>query len=323
MAEPFIEAYVNGSPVSAGFYSRLVSATIVDNAEDTADTCELLFDDKDNAVEIPPAGAKIMLAFGYRPSGAVKMGLFEVEKPSIKGGPGGEFVSLSGHSADMRKDIKEPVDEHFDGKSAGDIVRELAARHSYQAKVSERFDTILIPFIARFNQSTADFLSRLGRRVGGQFSIKDGKFLLLERGILDAVPVEKSECSDWTFNIEPRPVQGKAEAGWYDRSKNEVKYESVETGLEGPSKRLRNVYGSQAEAQAAAKGESERQCAKTGSGSIMMAGRTDIMAGSLIDAVGFREGAAGIWYVKSVRHSYSDAYTISVEIEAPKEGKKA
>lgn len=323
MSQPFIEAYVNGSPVSGGFYSRLISATIVDNAEDQADTCDLEFDDLDNAVEIPAAGAKMSLRFGYRPGGAVKMGLFEIEKPTIKGGSGGQFVSLSGRSADMRKDVKEPVDEHFDSKTAGDIVRELAGRHGYQAKVSESLEGVAIPYIARVNQSTADFLSRLARRVGGQFTIKDGKFMLLERGILAPVTVYRNECASWSFSIEPRPTHGKTEAGWYDRAENKTSFETAETGLEGPSKRLRTVYGSKAEAKAAAKGEAGRQAAKTGSGSITMAGRTDILAGSMINAAGFRPEAAGLWYVKTVRHAYAEAYTVTIDLEAPKEGKQA
>lgn len=323
MSEPFIAALVNGSPVKAGFYNRLISATIVDNAEGTADTCDLLFDDKDNSVEIPASGASIALLFGNRPEGAVKMGLFKIERPGIKGGPQGEFVRLSGQSAEFSESLKEPLDEHFDDQSAGDIVRELASRHGYSAKVSERFDGIKMPYMARNNQSSVDFLSRLARRTGAQFSIKDGKFLFLERGILSAITINKSECESWDFSVEPRPANAKTEAGWYDRAKNKITYEQAETGLKGPSKRSRNVFSSQGEAKAAAKGVADRQSAKTGSGSITMGGRTDILAGSMLNLTGFRDGAAGLWYVKSVSHAYSDNYMITAQLEAPKEGKSA
>jgi len=323
MAIPFIEAKVNGAAVREGFYNRLVSASIVDNAEDTADTCELTFDDADNAVAIPPAGAKLELNFGCRPGGAAKMGLFEIEKPKIEGGSGGEFIKLSGRSTDMRKAIKEPADEHFDAMSAGDIVRQLAERHGYDAKVSEAFDQTAIPYIARTNQSTADFLSRLARRTGAQFSIKDGKFLFLEPGILAPVTIHKSECAEWSFAIEPRPTYSKTKAGWYNRDTGAVETTTTETGLEGPSKTLRTTYATKEEAEAAARSEAARQAAKTGSGSITMAGRTDILAGATINAAGFRREAAGLWYAKSVRHQFSNGYTIQISLEATKEGKKA
>ncbi|TCT41136.1 phage late control D family protein [Martelella mediterranea] len=323
MATPFIEAKVNGSAVRDGFYNRLVSASIVDNTQDTADTCELTFDDADNAVAIPPAGAKLQLDFGYRPGGAARMGLFEIEKPKIRGGSGGEFITLSGRSTDMRKAVKEPADEHFDDMSAGDIVRQLADRHGYDAKVSENFDQLVIPYIARTNQSTADFLSRLARRTGAQFSIKDGKFLFLEPGILAPITIDKAECASWSFSIEPRPTYGNAKAGWYDRETNTVQTTTAETGLEGPSKTLRTTYATKEEAEAAARSEANRQAAKTGSGSITMAGRTDILAGTTINATGFRQEAAGLWYVKSVRHQFSNGYSVQISLEATKEGKKA
>ena len=223
----------------------------------------------------------------------------------------------------VRKCMKEPADEHFDDMSAGDIVRQLAERNGYDAKVSESFDQLVIPYIARTNQSTADFLSRLAKRTGAQFSIKDGKFLFLEPGILAPVTIHKAECKDWLFSIEPRPTYSRTKAGWYNRDTGAVETTTAKTGLEGPSKTLRTTYASRDEAEAAARSEAGRQAAKTGSGSISMAGRTDILAGTTINAAGFRQEAAGLWYVKSVRHQFAKGYTIQISLEATKEGKKA
>ena len=138
----------------------------------------------------------------------------------------------------VRKRMKEPADEHFDDMSAGDIVRQLADRNGYDAKVSESFDQLVIPYIARTNQSTADFLSRLAKRTGAQFSIKDGKFLFLEPGILAPVTIHKAECKDWLFSIEPRPTYSRAKAGWYNRDTGTVETTTAQTGLEGPSNHL-------------------------------------------------------------------------------------
>src|SRR5690606_11769824 len=149
-----------------------------------ADNVQLKFDDQDNSVAMPAKGAVITVRFGFRGLGGQKMGRFIVERTSIEGGSGGEFINVSGRSADMRSDVKEPVSEHFDDMTIGGIVEELAGRHGYSVKVDPSLASIRLPYIARYEQGTADFLTRLADRVGGFFAAKDGKFLFLPHGLI-------------------------------------------------------------------------------------------------------------------------------------------
>lgn len=322
---PFIEVSVNGAPVAGAFYTRLVSATIHDAPGQEADTVELRFDDGRNAIAMPAKGALIAVVFGFRDAFGLgagqKMGSFVYEKSGIEGGEGGEFLTVSGRSADMRSDVKEPLSEHFDDKTIGDIVGELAGRHGLGSKVDPALGAMTLGYVARYEQSAADFLTRLADRVGGMFAVKDGKFLLLQRGILPTTVIDKSECESWSFDVEPRPLFGKVQAGWYDRSKNAVAYEEEATGRDGPAKRLRKVFASAAEAKAAAKSEGQRLGRATGSGSITLAGRPDIMADAPIQTTGFRTGASGLWRCGGIDHVYDDTYKTIIELEAPEEGK--
>lgn len=322
---PFISVSVNGAPVSGVFYSYLVSATIHDAPGQEADTIELKFDDGGNVVAMPSKGAIIVVIFGFRDAAGIgagqKMGVFVVEKTSIEGGEEGEFLTLSGRSADMRSDVKEPLSEHFDKKTVGDIVKELAGRHGLGSKVDPDLAGIQLEYIARYEQSAVDFLTRLADRVGGMFAIKDGKFLFLKRGLLPSAVIDKSECESWSFEVEPRPLFGKVQAGWYDRSKNAVTYEEESTGQQGPVKRLRKVLGSADEAKKAAKSEGQRLGRATGSGTITLAGRPDIMADAPIMTTGFRSEANGLWRCGGVDHVYDDTYKTTIELEAPEEGK--
>lgn len=318
---PFIEVTVNGKAVADAFYSRLVSATIHDAPGQDADTVELRFDDADNTLEIPAKGAKILVRFGFKGFSAQKMGLFVVEKTSIEGGEGGEFVVISGRSADMRSDVKEPLSEHFDDTTVGGVVDELAKRHGMEAKVDGDLASIRLPYIARVEQSSMDFLTRLADRVGGLFAVKGGKFILAKRGVLPAVTIDRGECESWSFEVEPRPRYSQAEVGWYDRSKNRIEYEAQPTGLDGASKRLRKVAATKEEASAAAKAEAQRLARGTGSGSITLAGRPDIMADAPVITTGFRAEANGQWRCSGVDHVYEETYTTNVELEATEEGK--
>lgn len=323
---PFIEATVNGKPVNDLFYSRLSKATIHDAPGQEADTVELTFDDSGNDIPMPAKGAIILIRFGFRggigAAASQKMGVFTVEKPVIDGGAQGEFLIISGRSTDMRSDVKEPLSEHFDETSVGDIVKQLAGRHGMGSKVDPELADIKLPYIARYEQSTADFLTRLADRSGAMFAVKDGKFLFVKRGILAPVTIDKGECESWHFEVEPRPLFGKVQAGWYDRSKNTVVYETVQTGLKGSSKRLRKVYGSAAEASAAASSERDRLGRATGSGNLTLGGRPDLMGDTPIMTTGFRAEANGVWRCAGVDHTYDNTYMTTVELEASEEGKE-
>ncbi|PTW63184.1 hypothetical protein C8N35_1011235 [Breoghania corrubedonensis] len=209
---PFIEVHVDGQPVSAGFYQRLVEATVRDATGQDADSVELTFDDAGNAIRIPREGAELSVRFGFRGTGVWVVGLFIVEKSTIEGGPGGEFITLSGRGADMRKDLKEPLSEHFDDETLGGIIRTLAGRHGLKAEVSPDLASLKVPHAVRVDQSALDFGTRIADRFGALFSVKGGKMLLVKRGSgsasgqpLTALTIAKSDCVSWRFDVEPRP----------------------------------------------------------------------------------------------------------------------
>lgn len=318
---PFIDVAVNGGPVSGGFYKRLVSATIHDAPGQDADRVDLKFDDEGNTIAIPQKGAGIEVKFGFRGAGGFKMGTFIVEKTSIAGGENGEFVTVSGRSADMRSDLKEPVSEHFDEQTIGAIVSELAGRHGLGSKVDGAFAGVTLSYVARYEQSAVDFLTKLADRHGAIFAVKDRKFLFVRPGTLPAITIDKSECESWSFDVEPRPLYGRTQAGWFDRQAGEVRFEDHSMGLQGPLKRLRRIMPTQGEAKAAAKSEGDRLGRGTGSGSITLAGRPEILADAPIQTTGFRAEASGLWRCNGVDHVFAETYKTTVSVEAPEEGK--
>lgn len=319
---PFIEVTVDGNPVSDVFYNSLISATITDNSGNEADTFEAEFDDKDNAIQLPPKGAKIEVKFGYRDAISAMMGLFVIEKISMGGGTGGEVISISGKSADMRSDIKEQASEHFDNKSIGEVVDSLAKRHGFSSKVAEELCSMRLDYIVRKNQSTTDFLTRLADRTGATFIVKNGTFMFLKRGVMKSMDIYKKDCSDWNFEIEPRTNYGKIEAEYFDRKKGKRVRLNYKTELDGPVRRLRNTYSTETEALAAAQSEGGRLARATGSGSLSMAGMPELMADQTLNLINFRPEVRGFWRAKTVTHTYSGSYTTTVELEAPDKGKE-
>jgi phage protein D len=326
---PFIEVTVDGQPVSSAFYSRLVSASLQDATGQDADTCELTFDDEANAIAAPREGAQILVRFGFRDVGAWVMGLYTVEGIEYEGGPQGETMIVSGRSADMRSDLKEPMSEHFDDATVGGVIRELAARHGLQAVVSPELASEPLPYVARVDQSTLDFGTRIADRFGALFSVKGGKMVLARRGAgsasglsLPSLVIDKSQVSDWRISGDPRPRFGKTSAKWFDRNTGKVEIEEAETGQQGPGRRLRHVLPSKEEAKRAASAEGERLSRATGSGSVTLAGMPEAQAEADVVLTGFRPEINGRWRAASVEHRFDTTYTTTIELEAPEGGKK-
>ncbi|WP_417766708.1 phage late control D family protein [Stappia sp.] len=326
---PFIEVMVDGQPVAGVFYSRLVSATLSDATGQDADTCELTLDDAGNTLAAPREGAKLLVRFGYRDVGAWVMGLYTVERIAFEGGPQGETMTVSGRSADMRSDLKEPLSEHFDDETVGGVIQQLAARHGLQAQVSPELASEPLPYIARIDQSALDFGTRIADRFGGLFSVKGGKMVLVKRGsgsasgkALPALTIDRSQVSEWQIEGDPRPRYGATSAKWYDRKTGKVEIEKAETGQKGPDRRLRHVLSSQDEAKTAASAEGERLSRATGSGSLTLAGLPEAQAEADVVLTGFRAEINGRWRAASVEHRFDSTYTTTIELEAPEGGKK-
>ncbi len=89
--------------------------------------------------------------------------------------------------------------------------------------------------------------------------------------------------------------------------------------------RLRTCYTCEEEAQAAAASESDRLCRAVGSGSLILAGRPEIMADQPLLLQGFRGEINGSWKASTVTHCYEkqSGYTTEIILEAPNKGKES
>jgi len=318
---PFIKVAVGDRPVNDIFYRRLISASLTDNSGNEADRFEAEFDNAGNDLELPQKDDPIVVTFGYL-GGGQKMGQFIVETMSAQGGASGETIRLCGHSADLRKELKQEGSGHFDNKTVGEIVGELARRNGMEAKISAELADIKLPYLARLNQSVMDFLTRLADRLQAAFLIKDGKFLFLKRGLLPPLTVNKADCESWELEILPRGRYGRIEAEYFDRGSGQKCRCAHDTGMDGPVRRLRRCYSSKAEAEAACVSEGDRLCRSTGGGSLQLAGDPAIMADQPLRLAGFRPEINGLWRAKTVTHSYGRCgYKTEISFEAPEQGR--
>ncbi len=333
---PFIEVEINGAPSNQIFYDRLISATITDAPGQDSDSIDLEFDDSPDPetgnyiLEIPPENAEIWISFGYRDTGASKMGLFTLDQPE-DGHEETSFMRLSGRAADMSGDLKEALSEHWDDTTIGKVIEELAKRHNLDAQISPSLASIPLEYYSRINQSMLGFGTDLADQLGGIFAVKGGKMLLLKRGEgkdakgndLSPIIIDRSECSSWGFSGFPRQLFGQVETEWFDRAKGRYIRETAATGLDSTVKRrMQHPYPSKEFAKRAAQAEGERLSRESAKGQMTLPGRPEIVAEMPLTLTSFRPGRNGFWKVDTARHVYQDTYTTEVDIEAPEGGRK-
>lgn len=334
---PVIRVEVNGRDVSSGFYSRLIKATIRDEEGQTSDTLTVELDDDGNDIEIPEAGAKLSVALGFKETGLVSMGEFEFQSYSCAGSEKGETVTLQCKSASLRKGEKAGGREHFAGKTLGDIVEEVAKRHGLRGVVEAELANIKIPYVARIDQSTLDFVTRLVERNGGIVKRSGSKLAVTKRGsgksasgeTVPPIVITKTldHVKSWTIGSDPRPRYGKVRAPYLDQKTGKREVEEAETGFDdGPEYPIRHPLASKDDARQAAEAKAAELSRNTGTGSFELYGRPDASAGAVVIASGFRKEVSGERRAHAVEHVFESGsgggFTTKVEVKAPEKGKR-
>ena len=329
---PILLVTVDGQPVATPFYSRLVELKLRDEEGDAVDSLTLKFDDADNAVALPRKGARIAVSLGYKETGLVDKGMFQVETTPIEGDvDSGEFISVTANAVDLRKDAKGEGSKAYENKSLGAIVRAEAAKMKVSAVIAPELDGVQIDYELRNGQSHIDFVSRLVGEYGGLAKFAGGKLIIQKRGgaqsgsgqALAPIIIRKSDCKSWRITPEGRMQYGEIQAHWLDKVSGKRKTEKLKTGLQGPSFTLREDFSDQSRAKKGAEAEKGRLNRSTGNGSFEMFGRPEAQAGAPVQTIGFRDGISGDWIASAVEHAFTPGggYITTVDVKSKDDGK--
>ena len=328
---PRISVEVDGKEVAAGFYGRLIKATIRDEGGQTADQLTIDLDDADNAIELPPDKAKIEVWLGWKETGIVSMGVFELQQPTLKGSvSAGETITLQASAADLKTKLKGKGREHFESKTFGEIATTIAKRNGMTAVVDPDLAKIQIPYRARVDASEIDFLTTLADEHDAVAKPMGDKLVVSKRGsakaasgkALPPIRIEKYDCEEWEIAPEGRAQYGKVKAAWIDQKTGKRRTEESDTGLKGPDFAIRDPLPTQELAKAKAQAEARRLTRNTSSGHFTMIGRPEAQAeADVIAGPSFRDGIAGTHRADAVEHTFGeDGFKTKVEIKAKEDG---
>lgn len=161
-----------------------------------SDTIQIVLDNRDFKLMTPDVGAKLRIDLGYKEIGMSYMGTYEINTFEYAGVP--HELRITGTSVGFMTALKAPAIKHFENKTLGQIIDEIAKIGGVEPRVHSQFTNEKIPY---FNQSMSPLhmLHELERRNGAIAKFSDNKLVFVPRG----EGVTYSGASQPTLVLEP------------------------------------------------------------------------------------------------------------------------
>ena len=309
---------------------RLISLRLSERNGEEADELEIVLHDTDGKVAIPPEGAVLRVQLGWERGSEVTPGLidkgsFTVDEVNCSGPP--DIISIRARSADLKDSFRNRRNKTWADTTIGAIVTEIAGRHSLTPRCHADLSGKAITAAEQGNKSDMQFLRDLARRHDATATVKGGALIFAPIGasttatgaLIPASTITRGQCSNHSWRRAAREkAQDGVEAQWHD--KEGATRKTVSTGGSN-RKRLKKVYGSEADANAAATAESKRLKRAAANLDLTLAyGDPRLAPGMKVAVSGFKAEIDGTqWLITSADHDMGDrglSTRISLEVSA-------
>ncbi|MHA6717911.1 contractile injection system protein, VgrG/Pvc8 family [Sphingomonas sp. RS6] len=320
---------LDGEDLSPKIRPRLIGLRITEKRGGDADQLDLVLDDSDGRLALPPEGALLSVEIGWKRGDGVAIGLvdkghFRVDGVEHAGPP--DTVTISASAADFASGLTTRRDQSWHDTTLGNVITVIAGRHGLQTRCAPALASIGLPAMSQQRESDIAFLRRLGREHDAVATIKRGCLIFAPIGAgitatgksLPAATIRRRDGDRHSYRVDKRESAGKVTAEWHDRKVAKKRQLSVGSG-DGAERKLSRVYASEAEARRAATTESNRAARAPRSLDITLAyGRADLFPEQPAQAIGFKaEIDAQPWLVSEVNHQLDDrgGFTTAVKLE--------
>lgn len=269
---------LDGEDITQNFSDRLIGLTMTDNRGFEADQLDIVLDDTDGLVELPPRGASLTLWLGWQGSALINKGSFTVDEIEHRGAP--DTLTIRGRSADFRGSLNSRREQSWHDTTLGVIVETIAQRNKLTASVADALKAIAIPHIDQTQESDAAFLSRLAERNGASVSVKAGKLLFLKAGSamtasgkpIPQMTVERGDGDRHQFAIADREAYTGVTAKWLHTKDPKPQKQKVKLKRKPKEQHLRALQHPKATKTSAKAKKKKEQEAREGE---YMAGESD------------------------------------------------
>lgn len=325
---------IAGTDVTSRIGSDVMSIKIRRASGATADTAEIVLDDRDGHIVMPKPGAEVAISLGWR-GGAFAV-VFEGsidDSPRSEGARGqGRVLIVTAKSADVRTAIKQPEEKHEDDASLDDVMGRWAKEAGLAGvRISADLGKIQRPYWSMNRESFIAFGQRIAREVGGTFKIMGDQAVMVPRsgGVSASGRALSGIRAAWGENLiswkltpfRARPPFQSYDVHWYDRKQAKHQRQTVQAKLKdlkaGALDRFSSADEGAANSRAkSTEAEGERE---SGGGTVMIDGDPAAEPEAPCTVAGVRPGINGTYRIDSVEDSYdrSGGYVTTLELKQP------
>ncbi|BAD78969.1 phage late control gene D protein GPD [Synechococcus elongatus PCC 6301] len=314
MSKPAYLVEADGVNITKQIADRLLSLTVVDEAEQLSDRVEIVLDDRDKLLEIPKSGTWLKVYLGYAEGGKlpVYMGTYAVDDLTLSNGPRSMVVRAT--ALETAPAMKDSRTQSWHDTTLGEIARTIASRSGLELRIVGDVGSIPIKHEDQTAESDIAFLTRLARRLKITAKPIDKALWITRRASdIPATPgvelaqriVKGDEVSDWRATIKNRGAYSRVKARYFDQDEKKEKLLTV--GPEDGNLQTfeeKQLYKTRDEAQRAA--DSRLQSLQSGEVTIdfSMEGDPEFTAEGQVTLQDFRALVDGTWYIRNVTHKF-------------------
>lgn len=333
---PLFQVVKDGNDITGRLQDRLIEAKVLHTQGSEFCQLDLVFDDRDFAIQLPQVQDQISFLMGYQETGLSDFGTFEIEEVHLSWPPRSIRVVALGVS--LSSGLKIPKIANFLDLTVGDIINQIASQSGITASVDPSIASIKVPSFNQNNQSGFHIIDQLARTYGGSVIYENNRVTVVKRdgsstvsglsaGVISLTPEDFGEGEVW---IQSRPAYSGAQAAWFDHDNVQRKYETAQstsassfpvigTDYANPKNffTLPGMFNSQEQAKAAAQAHSAFLGQLRAQANLTLAkGEPTIRAHHHLTISGMRDGINGNYSIQAVTHTLRKNTGIVTSIEA-------
>ena len=306
--------HINGSDTTNVIFDKLISMSIIDNANNESDELEILV--SGNFVR-PKYEDEIKVYLGYGMDVSL-VGLYKVQRTNKNF----TQLSISATSVDFSDSFKVKRHITYSNLSIKQIISQVASRHSLKVKCD--FDDLYILSQAQTNESDMHFLNRLAKEYNAIFNVKDNTLYFLKKikdgGKSEDLPryeVDINYCSDINIEYSNTTLYNSCEVSWHDTKENKTIKRYYPKSADEPILKLRGSFKNEALALERAKAQLQRANQGLIKGSLKKEGEL-IFAGGIINLINNIDLDSSEYQITKVTHDLNkqSGWTTTIDFES-------
>lgn len=305
---------------------RLVSLNLTECRGEESDQLDLVLDDTDGQLAIPPRGARISLQIGWADTGLVDKGNFTVDEVEHSGAP--DTITLRARTASLIDTFRQQQERSFHDTTLGAVIELIAFQHDLRAGIADPLRSVKIKHIDQTRESNAAFLRRMGKKYDAVATVKNDTLLFIPASAsqtvsgkqLPTIKIIRSLGDSHRFHSAERDSYSGVRAFWHDAKRAHRR--SVIAGVPGNSKRLHTIFANETDARTAAAAEWQRIQRGVCTFEMSLAlGNPALIPQSPVVASGFKQQIDETdWLAVKITHNISsNGFTTQIEAETKTE----